>query len=170
MNDWRASKARADQYLPEAKRIIRHVLPDLIRVDIAPPHEDRLNATDLIVDNVRAWPWRHRFEDCTFRDFTVRYFLPNGAKTECEKLLEGHGDYYLYSWTDKYHAPNRQFSEWAVIDLDRWRDQWETLEIEAMMERNPGFDSAFLAWPISLLEERGVVARAKMVQPSLFTR
>ena len=168
MREWERQKADADRFLPEARRVIAVVAGELIQVEIATTYEDRNEATDLVVDNIRAWSWRLRFPSCKYRDFTIRSALANGSPdTELAKLLNGYGDFYLYSWTDVQHWERQRFSEWAIINLDTFRTQWVELDAVAKKERNKDGGSSFLAWPIGVLQDQGVVARSKMRQMSL---
>jgi len=161
----------ADRFIPEAQRVITTVLSRIVDVQVAPEHEDNLRATDLLIDNVRNWGFRVRRPDCPFRDFTVRAVINSGRRTELAKIMAGHGDQYLYAWTSEASDANRRFSEWAVIDLDSFRDRYDVLAPLAKRERNHGAkDSDFDAWSIGALAENEVKMQTKMTQPSLFAR
>ena len=58
-------------------------------------------------------------KDCIYRDVTIRSFN-NGYKTELDKILEGYGNYLLYSWgTVNDEIP--LISEFILVDLDIFR-------------------------------------------------
>jgi hypothetical protein len=71
-----------------------------------------MTATPSIAVRVRRSGYDKRFKDLTIRSYN------KGHKTEVDKLRAGHGDYYLYCWTD---AAGRISSYW-IIDLDTVRE------------------------------------------------
>ena len=164
---WQADKAIADQFLPEARRVILLKQPGLSKVRISDDQQDQEEALDLIVDAQR-WAWRLRRPDCRWRDLTIRYRRPTGHVTEWAKIMDGYGDYYLYSWTTDDSWLLRRFSEWAVIDLSALRQNASALFDAAEQQRNKDGSSTFLAWPIGVLRDHNCVPEEKMVQPSLF--
>jgi len=91
MNNWQSRKQWSDRFVPEIKTSIApHIIGE------APVDDDQVRNTDLVV--VRAEPVRVA---CRVRrpsylerypyEFTLRSRLPNGAKTELGKVVEGWG-------------------------------------------------------------------------------
>lgn len=119
-SDWQADKAAADLFEPEAKRILSdHFVRPATR------EEDMLEATDLRVFSVAPLTvaWRNRgleYLDRYPHDVTIRLSRPNGVKTEFDKIVEGWGHVFLYTFGD---PQSLRIVAWRLIDLDAFRAQ-----------------------------------------------
>lgn len=120
-----------DRYFPEIKRVVAE---DIILIEAASDFADQKHATDYIVTvqaegftegfscrvrRSRFWGLeRHQGKEVCY-DFTLRYSVPSGAKTELAKIREGLGRRYLFAWAKP--EPDLAFRAWVFIDLDKLR-------------------------------------------------
>lgn len=107
----------SDKFLPGIKQIL-----GLHLISAAPVEEDVRRNTDLIVLKmaaVRIACRVRRYEYYEYKDqFTVRYKLPSGAKTELAKIVEGWGDYFFYAFAD---STEEQLISWRLCNLNVFR-------------------------------------------------
>lgn len=157
---WLSDKAWADEFVPDAARVIRKVAPLVISVEVATDYADQHEATDLVlrVDG-GAWCFRVRKPECRWRDLTIRTSRPSGALTEWAKIQGGFGDYYLYGWTDTATAAGRSLADWIVVDLDKFREH--PIRLVGKPAKNPD-GVTFLAWPKSDLARAGVLTASML--------
>jgi hypothetical protein len=119
-SDWQRSKSSADRFEPEAKRILaEHFIRPATR------EEDIFEATDLRVFSVAPLTvaWRHRDAKYLTRyphDITIRLARPSGARTEFDKIVDGWGHVFLYTFGDE---SSLKVVAWRLIDLDALRAQ-----------------------------------------------
>lgn len=120
MKPWQQDKAKADLFEPEAKRVLAdHFIRPATAV------EDATEATDLKVFSVAPLTvaWRNRgarYLDGYPYDITIRVSRPLGTKTEWDKIVDGWGHVFLYSFGD---PSTLRFVAWRLIDLDALRAQ-----------------------------------------------
>lgn len=112
--DWRWS----DGYLPQVRRILGNYALYLVDLEIASHQQDVSQATDMliIVRGQKSVAVRLRRANYGYRDLTVRAWRASGAETELSKIQAGHGDYYLYGWTNGY-----DITEYMLVDLQQVR-------------------------------------------------
>lgn len=120
MNSWQQDKNAADRFMPEARRVLAELF-----IRPADLHADLHEATDLKVFTIAPLTvaWRHRSADYLYRfpfDVTIRTSRPSGAKTEFAKILEGWGDFFLYSF-GSIGAPH--FLAYRILSLAALRAQ-----------------------------------------------
>jgi hypothetical protein len=115
---WEDNKRWADHFMPEVKQILGGYL-------IREPHpeEDYKRNTDLIVlsiDQVRIGVRirRNCYLDSFGDQFTIRAGLPNGTKTELQKIMEGWGDLFFYGFCDPTET---RLARWTIGDLEMFR-------------------------------------------------
>jgi hypothetical protein len=115
--DWRTSKAWADGFWPEVKRVIlAEVLPKIATVTIADFDTDAKRCTDYLI-TVNAGRIGCRIRSARYwqyADLTLRVSRPSGKETEVAKLHKGYVDWYFAGWGD-----DGQLTAWALIDVDR---------------------------------------------------
>jgi len=89
-----------------------------VNFEIANEQDDMENGFDMVfkIDSVQC-AVRLRRDNVNFRDLTVRYSVPSGAKTEYAKLKEGKGDLYFYGWTNDTHI-----SEFILVNIHKLRE------------------------------------------------
>jgi len=148
MSHWSNDKSWADRFLPEIKRVVRLMSHKIVRVDIAAIADDERRATDYVViveaGNI-ACRVRKPGVWAKYQELTLRSSRPSGAKTEVAKILEGHGDWYLYGWADSVNT----FGAWIFVDLDRLRAT-ELMENRKEMANWDG-SSGFIGIPVGEL-------------------
>lgn len=115
------SRAWSDKWIREIARIVGPFL-------IVPTtfEQDTKQAADLIVLQGRhmtlaARMRRHGYADKYPDEFTLRYRLDSGTKTEFSKIVDGWGDWFFYG-----HASEDEFEieRWMLIDLNAFRAHW----------------------------------------------
>lgn len=130
MNRWTEEKQWSDRFIPQIKEILASYL-----LNESPLDEDQQHNTDLIVIGmqhiriacrVRRFEYLKNYQD----EFTVRYQVPNGIKTELAKIIEGWGDYLFYAFADKNQT---RLIQWSLIDLRIFR-----LEVMRALVKNKG--------------------------------
>lgn len=142
---WKKLKQKSDQYLTDTYKILKKNSHHLINMNIADEHIDRTQATDIEIQvKGSAVGLRVREPECRFRDFTIRSRVKSGQSTELDKLKQGYGDYYLYSWGDG----EGRITEYVLIDLHQVRKSG-LLDIKRP-ERSNGDGTKFIS--ISLVE------------------
>ena len=85
-------------------------------ITIAPDEEDTERATDLIALPRRIAVRVRDQANCLpsyQQEVTFRSSRSSGAKTELEKILEGHGDLFFYAFWD-----GQQITRFVLLDLD----------------------------------------------------
>jgi hypothetical protein len=121
-SNWKDSKAWADSFMPEIKAILGiHIIGE------APYEEDAERATDLIV--LRMEPVRiavrmrtaEKARPSYLNEFTIRYSLASGRKTELAKILAGFGNYLFYGFED---PKTGNLGRWTLIDLSVFREEF----------------------------------------------
>lgn len=112
--DWNWS----DGYLPEIRRILGLNAAYFFTLRIASHYQDVKQATDMLISitESKSIAIRLRRADYPQRDLTIRSSRASGATTELAKLRAGHGDFYLYGWTE-----DLRITEWMLVDLHRLR-------------------------------------------------
>ena len=112
----------ADRYMEQVTDILRKNAMHIIKIELADDDSDMHQATDLFVKvsggSVAVRVRRSKFNNQE-RDWTIRSSRPNGYKTELQKLREGHGDWYLYCWTNEHGT----IDTYWLIDLGRVREK-----------------------------------------------
>lgn len=145
-------------FLPEVKRVLTANACHLINIEVADTHADMKRATDFhVFTKVGDIAVRIRRYPCAWRDWTVRYSRPSGAKTEYEKLKEGYGDFYLYAWEGE--MPLR-FQDWVLIDLHLVRAT-DAL-CRGKLDKNHDGSSDFLSIPVRRLGDCIVATNMKI--------
>lgn len=152
--DWRWS----DRYLAQVDAIISLHAHLMYRVEQADPQADMQQATDMLLtfEGTRSIAVRLRRAYYRFRDMTIRTVRVSGAMTELEKINAGHGDYYLYGWTQ-----GDMIAEWMLVDLHRLRasgllrQQWRVIH-------NRDAATGFIAISYKTLRQQGCVVAAQV--------
>jgi hypothetical protein len=155
------SKADADRYVPDIKRVLADVF-----IVAAPIERDMRENTDLVVLTVapHTVACRVRTADKFLAkypyDVTFRALRPSGAETELAKVEAGWGDYMFYGF-----GRGTEVVRWVLLDLDELRRQmilepdwyrtWSRL-------RQPNHDgsSAFCCLPVASPVGRRTVLRS----------
>ncbi len=109
---------RQRKFIPQIKRLLAEKL-----VDEAPPEEDRLHNTDLLVlklSTVRVACRVRTFDylDKYGHEFTLRARRPSGADTELAKVVSGWGDYIFYAIAT---PDDCDLAVWMLGDLNVFR-------------------------------------------------
>lgn len=112
--DWRWS----DGFLPQVRRILSSYALYLVDLEIASHQQDVSQATDMliIVRGQKSVAVRLRRANYGYRDLTIRAYRASGVDTELSKIQTGHGDFYLYGWTN-----GREIAEYMLVDLEQVR-------------------------------------------------
>lgn len=149
----------SDGYLPEVRRILAQNALHLVSIRMASFHQDVKQATDMLltIGGERSIAVRLRRAQYHYRDLTIRAQRTSGITTELEKIRAGHGDFYLYGWTD-----GPQIAEWMLVDLHRLRASG-LLESRAFI-RNTDGQTQFLAIDYHTLAAQGCVVAARVMR------
>lgn len=149
----------ADGYMPEIRRILEENALHLVDIRVASYHQDVKQATDMLVTigGVKRIAVRLRRAHYHYRDLTIRAARTSGAATELEKIKAGHGDFYLYGWTEGPQIP-----EWMLVDLNRLRRSG--LLGDRQFIRNGDGQTAFVAISYYELNARGCVVAAHVTR------
>lgn len=147
----------SDQFIPNIRAII-----GMQFVAVASDEEDMKHATDLMTftaqmpNNLRvaARVRKHEYFAKWPYQFTVRYSLPNKAKTEHAKIVEGFGDWMLYAHARENVA---RFQAWSILNLDVFRDEIRYGLVAPEIRRNPD-GTTFAAYDIQSFSPALVVA------------
>ena len=67
---------------------------------------------------IRRYPFYEKYPD----DFTIRYSVPSGAKTEIHKIMDGWGDLFFYCFSNEQE---NRLIKWTLADLNVFRE-WYT--------------------------------------------
>jgi hypothetical protein len=133
----------------------------------APPKEDYLHNTDLIVlklggGRIACRVRRHKYLARYGDQFTVRETRPSGLSSELTKIVEGWGDYVLYGFCNEAET---DLSQWLLGDLDVFR-LWFTRElvrgkgiVPGIQQTNGDGSSTFRAFRVTDLPAAFFVAR-----------
>lgn len=102
--------------------------------------DDTERATDFMVFNgeqvrVAARMRRHRYLRSYGDEFTIRAYLPSGAKTELRKVIEGWGTHIFYGFADE---DERRIAQWFLGDLRVFRGWYSTQLSKLDKGRLPG--------------------------------
>ena len=123
----------ADQYIPDIKEILKTYAMHIVEFEVAPIDRDMTEGTDMVVrvsgGDVAV---RIRRDDCRFRDLTIRAWRKTGAKTEIDKIREGHIDFYLYCWTEQEYGLIGDYilvHAGFAIEVLNEKDALETLDL-----------------------------------------
>ena len=119
--DYKTDREWSDRYLPRIKEIVAHHV-----ITVSPFDIDTKEATDLILfgANPKRLACRLRrpgYSDKYPYDFTIRSDRLSGAKTEFEKIVNGHADLLFYGHAADDHSD--MIARWFLIDLDAFRGQ-----------------------------------------------
>jgi hypothetical protein len=115
---WEANKAWSDRFMGEVKQIVG---PKML--DIAPLEIDQKQAGDLVLLRGRNSTIAVRIRRFGFlpkyaNEFTIRFDVPSGFKTEYEKIANGFGDLFFYAHSDEAEV---RLVRWMLIDLNAFR-------------------------------------------------
>jgi hypothetical protein len=156
----------SDLYIPALKQIVGPLL-----LDEAPLEHDMQQATDLIVFTARdmrigcrvrrpgyagRYPWQ----------FTLRSRRDSGATTELTKIIDGWGDWLVYTHADiDSRAP--RLSHWLVLNLNVFRAQmirsWALREHTRTQQIPNGDGTYFVPYDVRALSPDLVVASSHRV-------
>lgn len=144
-------------FLLPVANILRQHIAELVKFRVSTFEEDTKEGTDLVLvlNDVRI-AIRLRRDNIPYRDFTIRYSVPSGAKTELEKLRNGYADWYFYGW-----IINRVIVEYIIVNLHSLR-QSGVLDYKYPVRRNTD-NTTFIAIPISTLSEHGCLVTHQRV-------
>jgi len=112
--------------------------------------EDTKQATDWVATTEAAsFAVRiRRYGYIRYKDLTIRSYC-RGYKTEIDKLKQGHGDFYLYAWTD-----SDQIIAYWLIDLNKVR---EADLLNRATSRSNGDGTAFITISEHELKSAGAI-------------
>ena len=158
MTNYIQQRAWSDRFLPAMKRILgEHLIGE------APKEEDMCRNTDLITLSMEPMRIACRIRKPKYikhNDFTIRYDVSSGRKTEFQKILDGWGDYFLYG----YAGENDDLSAWGLCRLDefrRWHNAHQFMGKKfwtAKRNWRPG-DSEFICVPWASMRKCFLVAQ-----------
>lgn len=125
-------------------------------IGIANEEEDQQHNTDLIVLRMDGLRFgcrirKHAYYKTFPNDFTIRFSLPSGGKTEYEKILEGWGDYLFYGFANEAET---SLHLWRIIDFERfrafvtWYKSNNNDKIPGMEQKNSDQSSTFRAFNV----------------------
>jgi len=144
LEEWTRDKTWADRYVPAIREVIDKVASKIVNIQVATAQEDAENATDYIITlETGTIACRIRRPNCNFRDLTLRAWRSSGAKTELEKIKEGHGKYYLYAWAKDADT----FADWIFVDLDKFRESKLPFRNRTLI-KNPDGTTGFINFKI----------------------
>lgn len=132
--DWNWSSTFTDRVC----EVLRANSFQLISIRPGTPLEDLKAATDMVVEvTAGTIAVRIRRANYGYRDLTIRAWRSSGAKTELQKIQEGHADYYLYAWENE----RGDFTDWMIVDLDCLRGSGllESTKIKKNRDGTTGF-------------------------------
>jgi hypothetical protein len=171
-SDYTIDRFWADTYMPAIEKLVRSVAHRIISFTIAPEQDDVKKATDyLITVETGTIACRVRRTSCIQRDFTVRTWRKNSAKTEIAKLKEGNARWYIYAWA----KDNRYFEKAILVDLNRLRKSkilekidlafWENTPDNIRRMKINGIDhvkntdntTGFVGIPLTMLQIHGCI-------------
>jgi hypothetical protein len=162
MSTLRADVARdwswSDGYLPEIRRILALNAAYFFDLRIASYQQDVKQATDMLVSISRSKAVAIRLRRASYhqRDLTIRASRISGATTELAKIKAGHGDFYLYGWTQDFAIP-----EWMLIDLHKLRAS-RLLNEGWSIITNKDSATGFIAIPYTTLSLCGCVLNSRV--------
>ena len=137
--DWKWS----DTYIPAVKQIVgpHLIMPADLMVDIKRATDFELIAEHVaIACRIRDF---HRYHQKYSTQFTIRVHRDSGAKTEFEKILEGHGDLFFYGFgVDR----DKTIPAWYLIDLSAFRQHWETSQGVLSFGNQSNGDGTYFRW------------------------
>jgi len=116
--NWKREKQWSDTFIPEIKRNLGEFLVGEPAIE-----EDQERNTDLLVlkldpvriaCRVRRYSYMSRYGN----QFTLRYKLVNGCKTELAKVSEGWGDYMFYAFSN---PEEYRLQAWRILSLNAFR-------------------------------------------------
>jgi len=154
---WEEQKQWADRYLPAIKDIICAVAGEVIEISVSSIEVDQTQATDYIIEIARgdcACRIREEYYWHKHGDFTLRYWIANGRKTEEAKIREGKARWYLYAWTKR--GSENELLSWIFVDLDRLRKSG-LLESKRRIWYNPGRKTGFHAYTLLELQQNNCI-------------
>lgn len=88
---------------------------------VASDEQDMKQATDFIANGYKVGCRIRRFSEWgkyPRHEFTIRCGRPGKNDTELAKILDGHGDFLLYGFSDESGS---MVHKWMLIDLDAFR-------------------------------------------------
>jgi len=160
MKEYDNNRQWADKLMPAVKQIVG----PLLLVD-APLEIDRKEATDLIVLLARDMrigvrTRRPGYADRFFYDFTIRYSLRSGEKTEYQKIMDGWGDWLFYG--HRNYGARAPIYPWMIVDLHafRYAMKWKGLGPNAYGAgemKNKGEDSTLMAFDVNAFNARSIL-------------
>lgn len=155
--DWSWS----DGFLPEVRRVLALNAAHFFTLRIASYHQDVKQATDMVVSITegKSIAIRLRRADYPQRDLTIRSSRASGAITELEKIKAGHGDFYLYGWTQDLHI-----AEWMLVDLHRLRASGLLSRYREEIA-NKDSQTRFIYIPYRALNSYHCIANARVIPP-----
>lgn len=111
---WTYDKSWGEEYNKEIKCILGMVLFQNASVleDVTFATDIKIGATSIAV-RMRRSRWLGKSDE-----FTIRWKRPSGAKTECQKIMEGYGDFLFYGFESEC---GRHVGLWKIIDLELLR-------------------------------------------------
>lgn len=112
------NKQWSDQFTPKLMQILG---PQVLRVGT--PDEDKNECGDLVLRiDQKMYPIRVRrnsFYNKFYNDFALSENIsPITGKTEVDKIVEGYGQYYVYSFTN---IEETDIEYWRIYDLNVFR-------------------------------------------------
>lgn len=143
-DDVRHDHCFAEPYGPDQ---IMHAVQLMMRD--ATEREDYYECTDTVLAGMKIARRMRRIESTgRIRDFTMRAFRRNGAKTEYEKVRSGQSTctHYSYGW-----ASNGQILELVLIDMAIFKERY--LLNPAGEKNNEDGTTGFVFWPIDSIPE-----------------
>lgn len=171
MGNYKEDREKSNNFLSQIEQIIggcRVPLGRIFEIQQSTVEEDIKYATDGIVRAIngasvhniayRIRDWRFRM----FYDLTIRSKRDTGTKTELEKILEGHCDFYFYGY-----AKDNVINEWFLSDIDKMRKS-------KMFENRPStsnYDGTyFIGIPFPELELKGCIIDKSLADGTFYKK
>ena len=137
----------SDGFMPSVKSILGQAI-----IAESTFEEDTEQAFDLITPSSRKIACRVRDYDKYkqyIQEFTIRSQSYHNRKTEIHKILEGHGDWMFYGFTQ-----GNDVKYWSIIDLDVFRNKHKT----AHYKENKNYDGTkFRAYTLGTFQPNIII-------------
>ena len=142
-SDYEVNRKIGDAYLPGVKKILQDNASLFVCFVDSSFKQDTEQACDCIIEVKGGTIAIRSRRPTNYRDFTIRSESFCKKRTEYQKLIDGFGKWYIYTWG----ATNTKILGYAIIDLDVFRDKY-ILKPDAKNIKNID-GTKFHAWNVS---------------------
>lgn len=149
--NWKISK----KYFPTVKEILKQNAALFVSFETSTFEQDTEQACDAVCIVKGGTIAVRSRQPCDYQDFTIRSVSMCNKRTEYDKLKDGFGDWYIYTW-DK----GKKELDYIIVDIHKFRE----LYIDNPKQRNiPNKDGTkFHAWKLKDIEESIIVKSVVM--------